>query len=69
MATSLGCPGRPIGVPLNSSSAAVVIVAGIRGVQTIPRLAVAEIFLWEIRFTWPRTHAIHPNAVFDLLVG
>lgn len=34
VATSLGCPGRPIGVPLNCSLAEVVMVAGIRGVQT-----------------------------------
>lgn len=35
VATSLGCPGRPIGVPLNCSCAEVDIVAGIKGVQTI----------------------------------
>lgn len=42
VATSLGCPGRPIGVPLKFSIASVVIVAEIRGVQTSHILAVAK---------------------------
>lgn len=38
VATSLGCPGRPIGTAWNCSMAEVFIVDGIRGVQTVGRL-------------------------------
>lgn len=35
VATSLGCPGRPMGTPLNCSMADVSMVDGIKGVQTV----------------------------------
>lgn len=69
VATSLGCPGRPIGVPLNCSWAEVFMVAGIRGVQTMLLLAFTQSCLWISTLTWSRTHAIHPDSILDLLVG
>lgn len=39
VATSLGCPGRPIGTELNCSMAESNMVDGIRGVKTVNPLS------------------------------
>ena len=71
MATSLGCPGRPIGTPLNCSIASVVIVDGINGVQTNLNLALCTVLQNEqegVVRTWSGTDSIDSNAFADLLV-
>lgn len=70
MATSLGCPGRPIGTPLNCSIASVVIVDGIKGVQTIQQVSNNHKRIGKERAIRTRsgTDGIDSNAFADLLV-
>lgn len=67
VATSLGCPGRPIGVALNCSIAEVVIVAGISGVQTSFCQCWSN-YVKPIEPTWSRADTVYTYAILHLLV-